>query len=711
MKIKKIQPLSLAMLLTMTQSGYAESLDLTEGETLPKVTVEADADDLSTNETGYAWKIPVSTVTQKTEAAPASTTIIDYNQLNRLSISTYGDMFRNVPGVFVNDYGQGLVSYEIKMRGFASGHSSDINFMIDGVPMNISGSSHKNGYVDLNPLIPETLSSLEITRGPFSTAFGNHDVAGSVNFSTFRDMRSMFKMDIDNFGRTRILPVFSEDVGEGRLLVASDLTKGSGYTDKSEIEKANFFARYSQPLGDGIASLRLQHYMAKAEAPGYLNFNRIKDGLIRDDSALNDGNGDAKNFSNIVLNYKSNDIDGASPNWWDSGWTGSIYAVRDLRQRWFNYNSNLPVGDNNFALETEHDDMQQFGYNFKKATMLSDDVQVALGSQYNYEMVDAQIFDSDPQRNFQPGNTVWGARRSTTQTSSFFGEVLWSPVKSLKIQTGLRWDMINFATKLSPTDQNFNGPAGNNFDNTKDQFSPKFGIGWTILDGDHPVELFANAARGLKSPYVFGNYNGISNADISSVLSYEVGFRGGNQKANWRLSGWRTKQDSETILDGVGRPISSQETTRDGFDLEGRVMLTDTIGMNANFSKVFAEIDNEPVNNHILSVPEWTAGVGFDGTFTTQLGAGEWSVYDTIIGPQPLFANNRQQTHTYHRVVGRVAFSPAVLKNFKLAINTTYYSDQFQEQQFDTGQINGIQQFGGTVQPDWRVMFSGQYTF
>jgi hypothetical protein len=164
-------------------------------------------------------------------------------------------------------------------------------------------------------------------------------------------------------------------------------------------------------------------------------------------------------------------------------------------------------------------------------------------------------------------------------------------------------------------------------------------------------------------------------------------------------------------LDGVGRPISSQETTRDGFDLEGRVMLTDTIGMNANFSKVFAEIDNEPVNNHILSVPEWTAGFGFDGTFTTQLGAGEWSVYDTIIGPQPLFADNRQQTHTYHRVVGRAAFSPAVLKNFKLAVSTTYYSDQFQEQMFDLGQINGIQQFGGTVQPDWRVLFSGQYTF
>jgi hypothetical protein len=221
------------------------------------------------------------------------------------------------------------------------------------------------------------------------------------------------------------------------------------------------------------------------------------------------------------------------------------------------------------------------------------------------------------------------------------------------------------------------------------------------------VELFANVARGLKSPYAFGDFNRLNFADISSLLSYEVGFKGGNQKANWRVSGWRTKQDSAAIFDGSNPFVGNQKTSRDGVDVEGRIALTDSINMNANFSKVFARIDGQPVNDHILSVPDWTAGFGFDGNFATGFGTGEWSVFDTIIGPQPLVADNSTETHTYHRVTARGAISPFALKGFKLAMSTTFYSDQYQEQQYDAG--GG--QFGISPQPTWKVLFSGQYEF
>jgi outer membrane receptor protein involved in Fe transport len=659
---------------------------------LPPVTVEGE-------KIPY---VPASTISQDIAAAPASTTVLTSQDLERQSISTYGDIFRSVPGVFVNDYGQGTVAYEIKMRGFISAHGSDIAFFLDGVPLNISGSSHKNGYMDLSTLIPETISRVDIVRGPFSVTAGNHAVAGSVNIHTDLAVPSLVKVDIDNFGRTRVLPMLSRDVGDGNLLMAADVAKGSGYADNSNLDRENLLARYSLPIGEGKLSARLQYYDAKADAPGYLNLARIESGLIAADSSLSKGNGDQKRQKDVVLNYRSNDEEGHSG--WGSGWTATTYIVADTRWRWFNYNIDTPIGTNP-PLEMEHDDTNQFGLDVRKATMLNESTQLMLGTQLNNEKVDGLVYDfTDYQRQLLAKD--WALQRTlTTRSFSVFEDLQWNPVHSLKVQTGLRWDHIDLKSQLGALDNLYNASGGNSFDTIKTQLSPKLGFAWTLLEAPSPLDIFANAARGLKTPYAFAAGQ-VADKKISSLDSYELGVRGGDQRANWRSSVWRTVQNSEALFDGGGNYLSTQKTNRNGFDLDGHVALTADIRLSANFSRVYARVANS-AKDHIITVPDWTAGVGIDGTLPTSVGKVEWSLFDTIIGPQPLYVDNSKKTHSFDRVTARGEIAPYGWKGTKFALSTTYYSRQFDEMQFDAG--NG--EFGTAPKPRWTMLFSAQYAF
>ena len=343
----------------------------------------------------------LTAITQDVAAAPASITVINKKELDRLTINTYGDILRNRAGINIIEYNQGLVAYGITIRGFQEGHGSNLAAYLDGMPLNVTGSQHTNGYGDQLQIIPELLERVELTRGPFSVLAGNHAVGGSVQFTTAEKVQSSFRFQIDHFGRARILPIFSFDLGPGHLVSALDITKGNGYTAQSNTDRVNFFSRYSMPLGDGLASVRIQTYAADAEATGYLDRAKLATGEIEKHSFLNRGIGDAKTQQNLVLNYRSNDPEGAGPSRLSGGWYASIYYNRDIRRRWTNFDLALPVGSND-PLNGERDRLHQVGFDFRKTTSfetLTLPSQLVAGFQLNNEEIHAMRRLTDSNHN------------------------------------------------------------------------------------------------------------------------------------------------------------------------------------------------------------------------------------------------------------------------------------------------------------------------
>lgn len=664
-------------------------------------------------------------ITQDAAAAPASVEVIKKKELDRLTINTYGDILRNRAGITVIEYNQGLVAYGITIRGFQEGHGSNLAAYLDGMPLNVTGSQHTNGYGDQLQIIPELLERAEITRGPFSVLAGNHAVGGSVQFTTVEKTKSSFRFQIDHFGRARILPILSFDLGPGHMVSALDITKGNSYTSQSDTGRVNFFSRYSMPLGDGVASVRIQSYAADAEAPGYLDRAKLMSGEIDKHGFLNRGIGDAKTQQNIVLNYRSNDPEGTSLL--SGGWFASIYYNRDIRRRWTNFDLTLPMGSSD-PVNAERDRLHQVGFDFRKTTsfdILSMPSQLVAGFQLNNEEIHATRRFADASRN-PLGPTlaipdVVGVQRNVeTFTRAFYANYQLQPISRLKLMAGLRYDWLVFTNHLNPDDNAYAAAVANGLPidlvRSAQQLSPKFGAALSVYeDQAHRVELYGNIARGLKSPYAFSdfyaNVAGVTpsipgNLSITSLWSFEYGLKMGSVdgRYNFRIGFWNTHQDRESSRNAGGFQQNFFKTNRDGFDVEADWRIFPETRLFANYSQVKARIEEpaSPGAIYVPNVPKNTTSFGVESVINVRGNPVTVTMADSYVGSMPITSDNTLHTHSYHRYMLRAAYTlPASLRNTTISANVVGYSRQFEEVAINFG--GGLA--GASVSPRVRVTF------
>lgn len=656
---------------------------------------------------------PRATVSSDIATAPASVTVLTREQLDRTTVTTYGDIFRTVPGISVLEYGQGLIAYGVSMRGFDEGHGRNVAVSLDGMPLNVTGSQHTNGYMDLAQLIPELVDRMEVVRGPFSIYSGNHAVGGSMQLYTDASPRSSVNFSVDNFGRARIVPIYSIKAGPGNLLLAFDGTKGNGYSKQSDIERLNLFTRYEMPIANGLASLRFQAYDADADAPGYLDYDRLHAGTIGKREFLSKGIGDSKSQQNLVFNFRSVDTDGTSG--FDSGWFFAAYANNDMRKRWTNFDLTTPL-ESSVPLNQERDHLHQFGadlrktFTFNTASLPS---QAVVGAQLNDESVDALHFATDANRH--PTGSVDVDRRVRTTTESLFAQYQIQPFSRLKLTLGARYDRVDFDVRLHPNDATYIVVTGAGLSpstsETLSQFSPKAGLSFALIESPaYRMELFANAARGFKSPYPFADFfanastGGTSDLSLSSLRSTELGLAGRalGGKADWRASIWQTHQDREADRNLAGIFQDFKETKRTGFDIEGSILLTSNIRLFGFHSQVRARIENpvSPVADHIPNVPEHSTTLGLNAV--TQFGVHrlDWTLSDTYVGPQSITPDDARRSESFNRYTARVSYTQTGWRGALAYLSLVGYDKQFDEYVVDFG--GGFA--GATVKPKLRVI-------
>ncbi len=654
--------------------------------------------------------VPLLSITEDAAAAPAGTTILEKKQLDRITFNTYGDIFRNQVGINVIQYNQGLVAYGFTVRGFDEGHGRNAAIYHDGMPLNVTGSQHTNGYADQSLVIPELLERVEITRGPFSVLAGNHAVGASVQFHTASTVPSQFKYQIDNFGRSRFVPMASFKLGPGNLVMALDALIGNGYTQQSNAKRVNFFSRYSMPLGEGEASIRVQSYVADANSPGYLDKARILSGEISRRSILNNGIGDAKTHQNIVLNYRSNDIEGASG--WGSGWFASAYYAHDIRRRWTNFDLSLPP-DSNDPLNRERDELHQVGLDVRKTTSFNIGGEIpsqfVTGFQFNREEIHASRRQTDSRRNGIIPNDLFldvvsVNRKVHTDMQAFYNNLQVRPLSRIKLTAGFRYDWMQFRTKLNEQDDVFASAIDSGLPTaikrSASQFSPKVGAVLSLYQSErHQAEVYGNIARGLKSPYSFSdfysNVDGVSNPNIprlsiSSLWSYEYGLKAGANDGsyNFRIGFWNTLQDQESSRNPAGFVQSFQKTRRDGFDVEGSWNVLPSTRIFASFSQVKARIKNplDASQVFIPLVPKHTVIFGVESVVHVAGNPLTLTLANNYVGRMPISTDNSLHTKSYHRYTLRAAYQlPRSLYNAVITANVIGYTRQFEEVAFDFG--------------------------
>ena len=94
-------------------------------------------------------------------------------------------LLNNIPGLVVAQHRGGNKAPQWLIRGFDADHGTDINVMVDELPVNLVSHAHGQGYADINFMIPELVNRIDYRKGPYYADEGDFASAGSAHFYYF----------------------------------------------------------------------------------------------------------------------------------------------------------------------------------------------------------------------------------------------------------------------------------------------------------------------------------------------------------------------------------------------------------------------------------------------------------------------------------------------------------------------------------------------
>ncbi len=158
------------------------------------------------------------------------------------------------------------------LRGFDLDHGTDIDITLDDMPVNMRTHGHGQGYADLNFMIPELISTLHYSKGPYFPDVGDFDTAGAVQINYVDTLpRDLALVTAGTLGYYRGLGAMSRPAGAGNLLAAAEYVHANGpWTIPDNYNKGNLVLNYSQGnLDNGFSLQRAPRAPASpADRPG-----------------------------------------------------------------------------------------------------------------------------------------------------------------------------------------------------------------------------------------------------------------------------------------------------------------------------------------------------------------------------------------------------------------------------------------------------------
>lgn len=153
----------------------------------------------------------------------ASQITVSGEKLRARPVARPGELLEAVPGLIVTQHsGEGKAN-QYFLRGYNLDHGTDLAITVDDVPVNMRTHAHGQGYADLNWLIPETIGTMEVRKGPYFADEGDFSSVGSVHIGLIdRTAKGLAQMTAGSFGYRRFLGMDSVKLGDGSLLIAGE---------------------------------------------------------------------------------------------------------------------------------------------------------------------------------------------------------------------------------------------------------------------------------------------------------------------------------------------------------------------------------------------------------------------------------------------------------------------------------------------------------
>ncbi len=135
----------------------------------------------------------------------ASQMTVTGDDLNARPVTRPGEILEAAPGLIVTQHsGEGKAN-QYFLRGYNLDHGTDLAITVDDMPINMRTHAHGQGYSDLNWLMPETVNSLEIRKGPYFADIGDFGSAGALNIGLIDSVaKTTASVTMGSFGYERL---------------------------------------------------------------------------------------------------------------------------------------------------------------------------------------------------------------------------------------------------------------------------------------------------------------------------------------------------------------------------------------------------------------------------------------------------------------------------------------------------------------------------
>lgn len=165
--------------------------------------------------------------------------------------SNAGDALKLAPGFLLTNEGGSGHAEQVFLRGFDAREGQDLEFTVDGVPINDAGNFHGNGYADTHFIIPELIHSVRVLEGPYAPQQGNFAVAGSADYQLGLDRRGLTtSFETGSFNTQRLLLLWGPKDGPSGTFAGAEFYTTDGFGTNRQAKRGTAMGQYELRTGD-----------------------------------------------------------------------------------------------------------------------------------------------------------------------------------------------------------------------------------------------------------------------------------------------------------------------------------------------------------------------------------------------------------------------------------------------------------------------------
>jgi outer membrane receptor protein involved in Fe transport len=226
--------------------------------------------------------IEVSVVGAVREARPASTFDVEVGVLSIVPRKTAMDHLMLAPGILTANHGGEGHANETFMRGFAAREGQDIEFLVDGVPINEVSNAHGHGYADVLFVPPEFVRRVIVTQGAFDPEQGDFAFAGTADYR-LGALRPGATLTVGqgSFDTQRVLASYAP-AASNESFGGVEYYRTDGFGANRAAQRGSALARIAGSLGGADAKYALTAfgYGARWDQPGVVRQDDYQDGEV-----------------------------------------------------------------------------------------------------------------------------------------------------------------------------------------------------------------------------------------------------------------------------------------------------------------------------------------------------------------------------------------------------------------------------------------------